>query len=168
MPWLAYARWPASFSFWALTVGALVPDLEVLPLLLVTDVHHGRALMHSVPGVLTVNAIVSVLAVRIVIPRLMRWYDRKWPDHPEGLRFAGRDLRNDPTDLGTLYASAALGGITHVLVDIPTHSYNPLWWPWQVGPLNVVPFSDALWYDVITTVAWLAFFAVVVRAFWRR
>ena len=168
VPWLAYARWPAAFSFWALTLGSMVPDLEVPVMWTATgDLTAARGPMHSVIGVLTLNAAVTVLAVWLLVPPLLRWVDRTWPG-TDILRFAGRDLRRDPRDLATLYASAAFGGLTHVLVDIPTHSYNPLWWPWQTGPLNLVPFSDQLWYDLLTTGLWIVFFALVFRAYWRR
>lgn len=169
VPWLPYARWPAAFSFWALTLGSMVPDLEV-PLVfgLTGDIHIARGLMHSVLGVLTVNALITALAVWFLVPRILRWCDRTWPDRPEVLRFAGQDLRRDPRDWVTVYTSAAFGGLTHILADIPTHSYNPVWWPWQVGPLNLVPFSDAPWYDAVTTAVWLALFVLVFRAFWRR
>ncbi len=157
VPWLAYARWPAAFSFWALTFGSMSPDLEV---------HVARGLMHSLLGVVTVDALVTVLAVWLAAPPLVRWADRRWPG-TDVLRFAGQDLRRDPRNLGTLYTSAAFGALTHVLVDLPTHANNPLFWPWG-NSLTIVPFADQLWYDVVTTALWLGFFVIAVRAFWRR
>lgn len=168
VPWLPYLRWPAAFSFWALTLGAMVSDLEVLPLMALTgDVHLARGPMHSIVGVLTVNAAVAVLAAWLLLPPVLRWVQTRWPD-PRLLRFAGQDLRRDPRDLPTLYASAVFGGLTHVLVDIPTHAYNPLWWPWQTVPLTLVPFADALWWDALTTALWLVAFLAVFLAYWRR
>ncbi|MBI4416519.1 MAG: DUF4184 family protein [Euryarchaeota archaeon] len=168
VPWLPYARWPRAFSFWSLTLGAMVSDVEVLPAwALVGDIHLARGPMHSVFGVLTINAAITVVAVRFLVPPALRWFQRRWPN-PGLLRFAGQDLRNDPQDFATIYSSAALGGLTHIIADIPTHTNNPVWWPWQTDPLALVPFADELWWDAMTTVAWLLVFLVVVRAYWRR
>lgn len=168
VPWLPYARWPGAFSFWAVTIGAMVSDLEVPPLLaLGGDVYLARGPMHSVVGVLTVNAALTILAVYVLVPPAMRWVERRWPGRGL-LRFAGQDLRADPRGLGTVYASAAFGGLTHALVDLPTHAFNPLWWPWQTSPLTLVPFADEPWWDLLTTALWLAAFAAVFLRFWRR
>jgi len=96
VPWLAYARWPAAFSFWALTLGSMVPDLEVPIVWAATgDLTAARGAMHSVVGVLTLNAAITVVAVWLLVPPLLRWVDRTWPG-TDILRFAGRDLRRDP------------------------------------------------------------------------
>lgn len=166
--WLPYLRWPRAFSFWALTLGAMVPDLEVpVALVLTGDIHVARGPMHSVVGVLTLNAAIAVLAVWFLVPPAIRWARRRWPN-PRLWRFAGQDLLRDPRDAATLYTCAALGGLTHILVDVPTHAYNPVWWPWQTGPLTLVPFADELWWDVLTSILWFAAFVAVFLWYWRR
>ena len=168
VPWLAYVRRPAAFSFWALTLGAMMPDLEVLPLFALSpDIYAARGPMHSLVGALTFDAALTVLAVIVLFPPAIRWFERRWPGS-DVFRFAGQDLRSDPRGLLTLYGSAVLGGLTHVLVDLPTHRYNPLLWPWQAGPLTLVPFADELWWDLVTGALWLAFFVLMMRAHWRR
>ena len=168
VPWLAYVRWPALLSFWALTLGAMVPDLEV-PVYFAAfgDIYEARGPMHSLIGAVTIDAAVAALAVWILVPPVTRWIDRKWPG-TDILTFAGQDLRKDRRDLGAVYGSAALGALTHVVVDVPTHGYNPLFWPWQETPLKIVPYADELWYDVVTSILWIAFFVIVFRAYWRR
>ena len=168
VPWLAYVRWSARLSFWALTIGAMVPDLEVpVYFALFGDIYEARGPMHSLIGAVTIDAGLAALAVWILVPPVLRRIDRAWPG-TDMLRFAGHDLRKDRRDAPAVYGSAALGALTHVIVDVPTHGYNPLIWPWQQGPFKVVPFADELWYDVVTSVLWVAFFVLVLRAFWRR
>ena len=167
-PWIPYARWSRLFSFWAASWGAMVPDIEVVPMFLVSrDVYVARGIMHSVLGVLTVNALVTVLIVQLVMPRVLRWTQRMWSD-PSHLRFAGQDLRKDPKGLPTLYTSAAFGGLTHILIDIPVHSYNPILWPWQTVPFNILPFTDQLWWDALTGAIFFVAFLATAARFWRR
>lgn len=131
------------------------------------DIYRARGIMHSVVGVLTLNAVITVLAVFYAVPPAMRWFDRRWRE-PRIFRFAGQDLHADPRDLPTVYASAALGGLTHILIDIPLHSYNPVWWPWQTVPLNVVPFADMAWWDMVGGIPPLLLFAWMMYRHWRR
>ena len=146
----------------------MASDLEVVPLwLLSRDIYHARGLMHSVVGVLTLNALITMLATLFLVPPSMRWVERRWRES-RIFRFAGQDLHHDPRDLPTLYASAALGGLTHVLIDIPLHSYTPLWWPWQTGPLNVVRFADEAWWDILGGIPFLLLFAGMMYRYWRR
>ncbi|HKZ62885.1 MAG TPA: DUF4184 family protein [Thermoplasmata archaeon] len=168
IPWIPYVKWPRAFSFWGLTLGAMVSDLEVAPIWALSgDIFQSRGLMHSVLGVLSVNAVITMIATLYIVPPVMRWFDRRGRDF-RIFRFAGQDLHADPKDLTTVYASAVLGGLTHILIDIPTHSYNPVFWPAQVGPLNVVPFADQLWWDVVAGVPPLLLFAWMMYALWRR
>ena len=146
----------------------MVPDLEVpVYFALFGDIYEARGPMHSLIGAVTIDAGLAALAVWILVPPVLRRIDRAWPG-TDMLRFAGHDLRKDRRDAPAVYGSAALGALTHVIVDVPTHGYNPLIWPWQQGPFKVVPFADELWYDVVTSVLWVAFFVLVLRAFWRR
>lgn len=168
IPWIPYVKWPRAFSFWALTLGAMVSDLEVVPLWIFRgDISESRGLMHSVLGVLTLNAVIAAAVTLYVVPPAMRWFDKRWKD-PKIFRFAGQDLHADPRDLPTVYASAALGGLTHILLDIPSHGYNPVWWPWQTVPLNLVPFADALWWDLVAGIPVLVLFGWLMYRYWRR
>ena len=142
------------FSFWALTLGSMTPDLEVIPIFLgIGDIYVARGPLHSVLGVLTWNALITVLAVRYVFPPVLRNLRKRWPD-PSWLRFAGQDLREDPGRMVVLYTSAVIGGLTHVFVDLPTHIYNPLAWPWQTGSLQVLSFAIEPWWQAVTSLVW--------------
>ncbi len=166
LPWLAYVRWPRAFSFWALTFGAMASDLEVLPLWAFTgNLNASRGLMHSLLGVFTLNAIVTILVVRYLVPPASRWFASR---DPRTLRFAGQDLRRDPTGLRTVYVSAVLGGLTHLAADLPHHAFNPLLWPWIENPLKLIPIADELWWDLVWWTAFLGGFVAMMAVYWRR
>lgn len=168
IPWIAYVRWPRAFSFWALTIGAMVNDLEFIPTWALSgDVETSRGLMHSVLGVLTLNAAMTVFATLYLVPPVMHWFDRRWPNHRLFL-FAGQDLHRDPRDLLTVYTCAAFGGLTHLLVDLPTHTLNPVWWPWQTDPLNILPFSGDFLWQIGAGIPPLLLFVWLMYAYWRR
>ena len=146
----------------------MVNDIEV-PIFLAIggDIVRARGLMHSVVGVLTLNGAITMVAVYVLVPRLMRWADRRWRD-PRIFRFAGQDLHDDPRDPLTVYACACFGGLTHILIDLPTHAYNPIWWPWQRVPLTIVPFAEDILWALVAGIPVLALFVWQAYAYWRR
>ena len=161
--------WPRFFSFWAITIGSVVNDLEFVPLLILSRSLAGsRGFMHSVLGVLTLNALITVLAVRFLVPPALRWAGRRWPESPRIFLFAGQDLRKDPRDWLTLYTSAAFGGLTHLIIDLPTHGYNPWLWPWQTVPFSILPFADDPWWDILAGIPVLLALVWMLWRFWRR
>jgi hypothetical protein len=118
-------------SFAAMTVGAMVPDIEPLiswifgwsvfcgwdfPCSLAPD----RLVLHSIVGALTVDVALTVLFVKII--------DRL-------LRLGGIDIRGFAgVRIGVwFYMSAAIGAVSHVLVDWLHHPANPVFWPFSVG-----------------------------------
>ncbi len=119
-------------SFAAMTVGAVIPDIEPLitwafgwsvfcgwdfPCSLAPD----RLVLHSIVGALTVDVALTILFVKI-LDRLLKL------GRLEMLRdFAG--VKMD----AVLYASAAIGALSHVLVDWLHHPANPVFWPFLVN-----------------------------------
>ena len=166
--WLPYVRWPRAFSFWALTFGSMANDLEYVFAFLTTGhLTHGRGIMHSVLGVLTINALATIVFVYLFVPPFLRWVERRWPTRPDLFRFAGQDLRRDPRDLLTVYTCAAFGGLTHILIDLPTHGYNPLLWPWQQVPLKILPFADDPLWTILAGIPVLLALLWLIRRYWR-
>src|SRR3990172_4720864 len=75
IPWIPYVRWPRAFSFWALTIGAMASDLEVVPLWLPSgQIYHPGGLMHPVLGLLTETAPIPAFATLYLVPPAMRWF----------------------------------------------------------------------------------------------
>lgn len=119
-------------SFAAMTVGAVIPDIEPLitwafgwsvfcgwdfPCSLAPD----RLVLHSIVGALTVDVALTILFVK-TLDRLLKL------GRLEMLRdFAG--VKMD----AVLYASAAIGALSHVLVDWLHHPANPVFWPFLVN-----------------------------------
>jgi hypothetical protein len=73
------------------------------------------------------------------------------------------------------YASAAIGGISHVLIDWLHHTANPIFWPLMVGnpPSYYVgglltPFMSVLAASfLIAVIAGAILIFIAIRAFWR-
>jgi hypothetical protein len=119
-------------SFAAMTVGAVIPDIEPFitwafgwsvfcgwdfPCSLAPD----RLVLHSIVGALTVDVALTILFVK-TLDRLLKL------GRLEMLRdFAG--VKMD----AVLYASAAIGALSHVLVDWLHHPANPVFWPFLVN-----------------------------------
>jgi hypothetical protein len=114
-----------------MTVGAMIPDIEPLiawalglsvfcgwdfPCSLAPD----RLVLHSIVGALTVDVALTIPSVKIIekLAKLGRIDIRG---------FAG--VRID----AWFYLSAALGALSHVLVDWLHHPANPVFWPFPVN-----------------------------------
>lgn len=117
-------------SFAALSLGALVPDVEVLfsylfgisvfcgwdfPCTLAPD----RLVLHSFLGALTFDVPLTFLFVKVI--GLMK---------PERLGIFG--FSNVKFDW-RFYLSAAIGSLTHIVVDWLHHASNPMFWPLMLG-----------------------------------
>jgi hypothetical protein len=108
--WAAYVRWPRRFDVLALSLGAMVADLEILIVYSLTgDPFLSRGLMHSILGVLTVNLIVALLTARHLVPWAATCLDRRFPG-TGWRRFAHRDLVDDRKGPSVAAVSAVLGG----------------------------------------------------------
>lgn len=145
-----YFRW---LSFAALTIGSLVPDLEPLaafvfgwsvfcgwdfPCSLAPD----RLILHSLAGALTIDVVLTMAIVRAL--------DRSSVLQRFGIQgFSKVKLVNLP-----FYSSAAIGSVSHVLIDWFHHPANPVFWPltidgsYYVGGL-LLPFFSVLHASVI-------------------
>jgi Domain of unknown function (DUF4184) len=115
--------------FAALTVGAVIPDIEPLvawmfgwsvfcgwdfPCSLAPD----RLVLHSIVGALTIDAILTILFVKMIGKLgVERW----------GIR----GFTNVKID-AAFFASAAIGSLSHVFVDWLHHPANPIFWPFLV------------------------------------
>lgn len=117
-------------SFAAMTIGALVPDVEPLamyitglsvfcgwdfPCTLAPD----RLVLHSLLGAVTVDVGLTFLFVRLI--GLLR------PERFGTYGFSGIKMSR------IFYASAAIGSVSHVLVDWLHHDVNPVFWPLMLG-----------------------------------
>ncbi|MEM4298240.1 MAG: DUF4184 family protein [Nitrososphaerota archaeon] len=123
-------------SFAALTLGAMVPDLEN-PILYLLGFYPWRLITHSFFGTFTVDLFTTILLLKI-LSRLR-------------IERMGLNGFNDFKLNGYVLFSAFLGSLSHVLVDWTHHSHNPLFQPFNPIYvrgllLNVLnnPFGDIL------------------------
>lgn len=150
--WIFKLRW-GRLSFAALTIGSYIADVEPLISWLSgwsvfcgfdfpCTIRPDRLVMHSILGAFTVNVAVTMVSVRIV--------DRFFKLNRVGIRgFSDVNIWS-----GSFYVSAAIGSLSHVLVDWLHHPANPVLWPLSTGGSYYVgglllPFMSALEASVI-------------------
>ncbi|MCK5310292.1 MAG: DUF4184 family protein [Thermoplasmata archaeon] len=166
--------WPVWFlnrkklHFMSLTMGSMIPDLEVLPMMFVDTVSgHARGLMHSYLGAFTFDILVTMLFVFFIIPPIGRLVKRhskeKWHI------FAGVDVTRPPKDLMWALGSALIGTVSHVTIDMFTHTYNPIFWPNDLQTThNIILFGDVLTSTLIFVVPMFIIILVLALRFWTR
>jgi membrane-bound metal-dependent hydrolase YbcI (DUF457 family) len=166
LAWLFHLLTRRNGSFVAATLGSVVPDLEV-PFYFVNAGFRGeyaRGVMHSLLGASTVNVAVVWLLARYAVPRLWRWAVERWPS-PQVFKFAGDDVRSGVSPLA-FYLSAVAGGLSHLWLDLLTHSYNPLLWPYTAQRLEFLPFASWPPWEVAFNLLWLGVLAALLRRHW--
>lgn len=150
-----------------LVVGSMVPDLEIpfIILLLGTEVPN-RLVLHSLFGAVTVGTIFSIVVTVLVYPRLT---SAVFPIDKlkvkEKCRFS----------LGLVF-SCFLGGLSHVLLDVTNHAYNPVFWPFLAlneTPSPIVPVlggveTASLLIHVLMVVLFAGLFVNKRENFWEQ
>jgi membrane-bound metal-dependent hydrolase YbcI (DUF457 family) len=103
-----------------LIVGSMFPDLEI-PFMILLQGTGGsdRLVLHSLLGAATIGTSLSVLFTVFMFPPLIGSL----------LRIDKDELRSKCSFSLVLILSVFLGNISHVLLDITNHSYNPILWP---------------------------------------
>jgi len=160
--WPLYVRWPRRWDLLALSMGAIMSDLEVVTVYpIVRTWEAGRGIMHSILGVFTVNLLLAVLAARYFVPWLAGRLDHRFPG--KGWRmFAGHDIVTDRKRWGITVTSAIMGGLSHLGLDVFMHYDTPLLWPWRSVPIAAVPWAiDPVWSTSIEVVVGVLFFFMV-------
>jgi membrane-bound metal-dependent hydrolase YbcI (DUF457 family) len=117
----------------ALIVGAMVPDLEIpVMFLLLGPGVPNRVVLHSLLGGITVGTIIAVAITVLIYPRLT------------SVIFPINKLKvkqKCSLKLGLVF-SCLIGVLSHALLDITNHTYNPVLWPFlsiYQTPSPIVP-----------------------------
>ena len=136
-----------------LAVGAMIPDLEVLFFLLWIRGHpFDRLVLHSLLGAATLGTLIAVIVTHWIYPPVISWLfsiDYNVVKHPCRLTW-------------NLGLSCFLGAISHVVIDLLNHRYNPIFWPLEpftFSPINLVLdqlFSASLVTHALFGIACLA------------
>ncbi|MBM4249873.1 MAG: DUF4184 family protein [Euryarchaeota archaeon] len=165
--WPLFKRWPASFNLVALSIGAVIPDLEC-PFLFafVEDRWHARLFMHSLLGAFTLDLLLAVALTVWFVPPLLRWSEPRIANK-RLFSFAGVDLRTHRTGMAALAGSALAGTVSHVLLDVLHHPYNPLTFPLsQYYGFNLVLFGDLTISGIIMQGGMLVLLTLMLHFWW--
>ena len=156
-----------NLSLPALVVGSMVPDLEVpfIVLLFGTGVPN-HLLLHSLIGALTLGTALAIVITVLIYPKLTSAiFPVDKLKVKEKCRFS----------LGLVF-SCALGCLSHVLLDVTSHAYNPIFWPFlpvNETPSPVVPVlggeaTASLLMHTLMVVLFIGLFANKRKNFWEQ
>jgi membrane-bound metal-dependent hydrolase YbcI (DUF457 family) len=122
-----------NLSLPALIVGAMIPDLEIpVMFLLLGPQVPNRMVLHSLLGGITVGTIIGVAITVMVYPRLTSAL----------LPISKLKVKEKCRFSLILVFSCLIGVISHVLLDVVNHPYNPIFWPFfsiYQTPSPIVP-----------------------------
>jgi membrane-bound metal-dependent hydrolase YbcI (DUF457 family) len=115
-----------------------MPDIEVpLMWVLFPGFPYDHLLLHSIVGAMTLGLTAAVFATVFIYPQLVAFMF--------GL---DREAIAEECQISRiLVVSALIGLLSHLLLDVTMHWYNPLLWPWVepealVGPLVLLLAFD--------------------------
>ena len=123
------------FSLPGLVVGCMFPDIEIpfIVLLFGTQIPH-RMVLHSLLGSATIGTFLAlIVTVRVYPPLVSRLFhvDKKRVKSKCKLSFA-------------VFFSVLVGNLSHVLLDVTNHPYNPVFWPFLPATATRSPIYFAL------------------------
>lgn len=109
-----------SLSLPALFVGSMIPDLEVPFMYSLSGVwEQDRLVLHSFIGGLTLGTLIAVALTVFLYPRVVSLF---FPIDKNRVKEQCRFSL-------TLVLCCSIGVLSHVLLDVANHTYNPLFWP---------------------------------------
>ena len=105
-----------------LTVGSMFPDLEIPTLSVLFGYRFPqRLILHSLLGATTIGTVFSVAFTVLLYPTLSSYFFKI-----DKVKVKERCR----ISLGLIF-SCLLGNLSHVLLDVINHPYNPLFWPFS-------------------------------------
>ena len=151
-------------NFPALIVGNFFPDL-LLPVLyfLTRSRTYGRFILHSLFGAATLGTLLAVGFTVLIYPRFVSYL----------FRFDKKKIKERCQLSSTLVFSCLLGNISHALLDVTNHEYNPLFWPFLPADASFSPICPLLGCChhaslIVSSVLLVLLAAVSIRAYFRR
>jgi membrane-bound metal-dependent hydrolase YbcI (DUF457 family) len=138
-----------------LAVGAMFPDLEIPVIVLLCGyrIPGNRLVLHSVLGGATLGTALAIAFTVFAYPSLINRV------------FKVSKAKIKQTRLSvSLVVSCLIGNLSHVLLDVVNHPYNPLFWPFS--PLTPSPICQALGglenASLIVSLLCLILFAIIL------
>ena len=149
----------------AVIVGSMLPDLEIPFMVLLFGANVPTHLMlHSILGSLTVGTAIATAITVFIYPKVI------------GAIFPVDKLRvKEKCKFSlTLVFSCAIGCLSHVLLDVTNHAYNPVFWPFLSSaetPSPIVPIlggaqTASLLIHSLMVALFIGFYALKRQNFW--
>jgi hypothetical protein len=105
--------------------------------------------MHSLVGAVTINLLIVVLAVIFIVPVILKYMDKKI-ENKNYFLFSNVDLRMHKSSAMVTISSGLIGTVSHVLLDVFHHDFNPLTYPFeQYYSFNLILFNDLFIANVL-------------------
>jgi hypothetical protein len=117
----------------ALIVGVMLPDLEIPVILLISGPQAPeRMVLHSLIGGLSIGTVIGI-AITVLL----------YPIFTSAIFPINKDRVKEKCRLSlSLVVSCFIGVLSHVLLDVANHTYNPIFWPFislYQTPSPIVP-----------------------------
>lgn len=129
-------KYPNKFDGTALCLSTIIPDLDLLIMPFFPLAH--RAITHSLLGVLLWTVPLTIL-ITIIFSKYLGSFFATIAKGNSVLSYFGVDdwdyfqrKRYDRKFYIVATYSAIIGGLTHLLLDLPSHAYIELFFPWII------------------------------------
>ena len=144
-------RLKKNLSLPGLIVGSMFPDFEIPVIFLFfrSESLYDRLVLHSLLGAVTIGTLLSVLFTIVLFSHLVT---AVFPVRTKRVK-ANSNLS------GKLVLSCLIGTISHVVLDVTTHRYNPVFWPFQTFTVSHIftPQVSSLTHVVLASFALITF-----------
>ncbi len=159
--WVIFLSKPRRWSFTGLSVGSVIPDIEV-PFLYITgwESRTGHGPLHSILGALTIDIMIIFLAVYLIYPSVAGLWEGKFGT--KWIHFGGVNV-GDIESFRQIALGAYVGVSFHIAMDYLTHTTMPFLWPFS-GPTVTFSFAkEALWLLAVN----LSLLAMLILLTWK-
>ena len=149
----------------AVIVGSMVPDLEIpFMVLLFGNSVPTHLMLHSILGSLTVGTAIAVAITVLIYPKITSTI----------FPIDKLKVKQKCKFSLTLVFSCAIGCLSHALLDVTNHTYNPVFWPFLTSaetPSPIVPLlggvqTASLLMHSLMTALFITFYAFKRENFW--
>ena len=149
----------------AVIVGSMLPDLEIpFMVLLFGNSVPTHLMLHSILGSLTVGTAIAVAITVLIYPKITSTI----------FPIDKLKVKQKCKFSLTLVFSCAIGCLSHALLDVANHTYNPVFWPFLTSaetPSPIVPLlggvqTASLLMHSLMTALFITFYAFKRENFW--
>ena len=136
-------KFPKRIDGTAIYLGAFVPDLNIFfepfkPIIGFPFRHLTHSLLGLIVWVAPITIIMTIIFCKYIGPTISRFVKREGKIFKVSTYFGLDELQHlkkkkyNMRFYITTFYSALIGGLTHLLLDLPAHKYNELFFPWAI------------------------------------